>query len=174
MLRTVLLIAALSACGCGGGGTGSACHADADCAAELACAGPNDRQACGIPPREECTSDADCTGVSGRCHLIGDPCSADGFGSQCRPACTGDAACGVGLRCDAGACVAIACNAGFACANREVCDPARITAATPVYDRHHGCFPIACSSDGECAGLSCVNGRCQDGPGTCVVPVAVP
>lgn len=90
------------------------------------------------------------------------------------PPCSGDAVCGAGLRCNAGACVAVSCGAGFACATREVCDPARITSATPVYNRHHGCFPIPCSSDSACAGLACVNGVCQDGPGKCVVPVPVP
>jgi hypothetical protein len=172
MLRALLAIAVVLS-GCGGGSDGSACRAADDCASGLDCSGPNEPRGCGIPPREACASDADCSGGD-RCHLIVDPCSADGFGSECRSPCSGDASCGTGFRCDAGACEAVLCDGGFACAKHEACDPARISNGAPVHARHHGCFVIPCSSDDACAGLACVNGTCQDAPGKCVVPVAVP
>jgi hypothetical protein len=186
--RALVAIIVLVACGGGmnsdggmsrdggmsSGGEGSECRAAGDCDLGLACAGPNDPQPCGVPPREACAGDANCTAAGDRCHVIADSCSPDGFGSECRPACSGDPQCGEGMRCSSGVCVAILCNAGFTCAAREVCDPGRISSATPVFDRHHGCFPIACTSDEICAGRSCVNGSCQDRPGTCVVPVPVP
>lgn len=169
----VLLGFLVAACGDGdGGGSGDACRTHGDCPLDEACAGVNDPQVCGIPPREGCTSDADCGGE--RCHVIADPCSPDGFGSECRPACTG--ACGDGFRCDAGACVAIRCDegAGVTCAGREVCDPARITATTPAWDRGDACYAVACSDDSACGDRYCVNGTCQDEPGTCMTPVLVP
>jgi hypothetical protein len=171
MPRTAILLALLAGCG-GAGAAGSPCNERADCVAGLECSGPDDGPGCGIAPREECTTDTDCQG--GRCDAIEDGCSADDVGSQCNPACTGDAECGPGFACPAGACVAILCDAGFTCAAREVCDPARIPTTAPVYDRHHGCFAVACSTDGECNGLTCVNGTCQDGPGTCAKPMLVP
>lgn len=171
----VHLIAVVMMSGCGNSGDeGSECRASRDCNVGLGCAGPDDPHACGIAPREECGSDAACNAAGDRCHAIADSCSSDGIGSECGPACSGDGACGTGFRCSAGACVAIACDAGFACAAREVCDPAQLPSSTPVYNRHHGCFSITCSFDGECPGRYCVNGSCQDGLGTCAVPIAVP
>jgi hypothetical protein len=170
-VKPALLVAVLLS-GCGGGGAGGDCHATADCKGDLECAGVNDGPACGIAPREQCADDGTCSG--GRCHAIGDPCSADAIGSECKPACTGDPECGAGFRCNAGACVAVLCNAGFACAPREVCDPARIPATAPVFDRHHGCFAVTCTGEADCGERFCVNGTCQDAVGACVVPMAVP
>ncbi len=167
-LALLVLLAACSSTGT----TGSTCAATADCATGLSCSGPNDFGGCGIAPREECDGDTGCPGQ--RCHAIADSCSLDGIGAQCGPACTSDAACGAGFHCPAGACVAIRCDAGFACAAREVCDPSRIAASAPVYDQHHGCFAVSCTSDDACGARSCVNGVCQDGPGTCAKPIAVP
>ena len=173
MLR-ILPFALLAACGGSSGGAGSTCNATADCDTGLDCAGPDDPAVCGIAPRQECQSDTDCQVVDTYCHVIADSCSPDGVGSECRPACTGDAACGTGFRCDANHCIAIACDAGFACADREACDPSRITNATPIYDRHHGCFAVACTTDAICDAGACVNGTCQDGLGTCEKPMLVP
>lgn len=161
----------LAACG-GDGGVDAPCHATTECAAGLGCAGPNDPQVCGIPPREPCADDAQCAGA--RCHVIADPCSPDGFGSECRSACGTDPDCGAGFRCDAGACAAVRCDAGATCAGREVCDPSRITATTPTHDRTDGCYPVACTSDAGCGDRTCVNGACQDSIGTCEEPVLVP
>lgn len=169
-----LLLLACGDDGSDGGGVGARCNAHADCDQDLACAGPNDHPGCGIPPREQCTDDSTCGGD--RCHVIPDPCSVDGFGTECRSACTGDGNCGAGFRCDNGACRAILCDAGagVTCAGREVCDPARITAATPLWDHTDGCFPVACTSDDACGERACVNGECQDTRGTCVEPIAIP
>jgi hypothetical protein len=165
-----LLVVLLTACG--SGGTGSDCRLKADCASNLFCSGPNDGPVCGIAPREGCESDATCNAQ--RCSAISDSCSADGVGSECREACTGDTQCEQGFRCDAGACVAILCNAGYTCPARQVCDPSRITASTPIYDRHHGCFDVTCTLDADCGERFCVNGICQDGPGACAEPMLVP
>jgi hypothetical protein len=178
-MRILVLLVSMAACSTtagdrgGDNDVGSDCSASADCAAELGCLGPDDGRVCGVAPREECAADDACADGQ-RCSAIDDPCSRDTVGSQCRPACTESTACGAGFRCDNGACVAIACNAGYACPTHQVCDPARIAAATAAYDRHHGCFDVACNADAECAGLYCVNGICQTGAGTCQEPIAVP
>jgi hypothetical protein len=72
----------------------------------------------------------------------------------------------VAILCDAGA--------GVTCAAREVCEPWRITPATPIYDRGSGCYPVTCTSDDGCGERSCVNGTCQDALGTCHEPILVP
>ena len=170
----LLVLLVLASCGGSGNGVNSPCASRDDCNEGLGCMGPNDRQACGIPPREECMTDAQCTGGD-RCHAINDACSADGVGSECKLACTGDGACGVGFRCDNGACVAIACDAGFTCPQRQTCTPSMITTALPVHARHHACFDVSCTDDDGCGGrFSCVNGICQDGAGTCQEPIQVP
>lgn len=172
-ISIAIAAAALAACD---GTPGSDCHAQADCDDGLGCAGPNDPQACGIPPRQGCADDSQCTGGD-RCQVIFDACSPDGFGSECRSPCTGEGSCGAGLRCDAGACVAIRCDevgGGVSCAGREVCDPARIIGVTPVYDRTDGCYPVDCTSDAMCGERVCVNGTCQDALGVCRVPELVP
>lgn len=178
----ITVVALLVACGGGrggggNGGVGDECSTSNDCNDELGCSGPNDGPVCGIPPREGCGSDLDCNpGGSDRCHAIEDPCSADGIGSECRPLCTIDGDCGGGFRCDAGACVALACDAGFfTCQAREDCDPSRIAPGTPVFNRHHGCFAVNCANDDECdAQFFCVNGTCQDDVGVCAEPMLVP
>jgi hypothetical protein len=170
LVATWLVVAA---CGGGSGGDGEVCASIADCEDGLACAGVNDGPVCGIAPREECASDAECFGGS-VCQAVLDPCSADGIGSACEQPCNGDADCGETFTCDAGHCIAVPCDAGFMCAGREACEPSRITSATPVFDRHHGCFAVACSTDDECGERFCVNGTCQDDTGSCVEPLAVP
>jgi hypothetical protein len=169
-----LLALALVGCGghgLGGGGEGSTCRDTGDCDTGLSCGGPDDRQPCGIAPRQECATDNDCQGM--RCHAIADSCSPDGVGSECRLACTGDGECGAGFHCDNGACAAIPCTTG-SCGALEVCDLSGITASTPIYDRTDGCRPIACTSDAPCGDGVCVNAVCQSGPGTCKKPLLVP
>jgi len=177
----LLLCSGLVACdndgapgdGDGNNEIGDSCAATADCVDGLACAGPDDPQACGIPPREGCSSDDDCTEPS-VCHAIYDSCSPDGQGSECGPACSAGS-CGEGFRCGAsGACEAIPCEAGD-CAETESCDPV-FDAQTPVYDHTSGCRPIACTPDADaCPGTTvCVNARCQSDFGQCAEPIAVP
>jgi hypothetical protein len=171
-MRWSIVVLVVVGCGCGGS-VGDECRGAGDCDSDLFCADSDDPPVCGIGPREECSDDTQCAGA--RCHAVADSCSADGIGSMCGPACVGDSECGgAGFRCDAGACVVVLCNAGFACVPQQVCDPARIAATTPVYDRHHGCFAVPCANDGECSGRLCVNGTCQDAPGTCSEPMLVP
>jgi hypothetical protein len=158
---------------CSGHGSGASCSDSTDCSGELECAGPNDPHVCGIPPREECPNDSGCQ-MPMRCHAIADGCSPDGIGSECRQACTNDFECGAGFRCATGACVAVLCNAGATCAPRQVCDPSRITAITPVFDRTAGCFEVTCADGSTCNGRFCVNGTCQDSPGTCRTVMQVP
>ena len=171
-MKPILVIAVLASCGDGLRGVNSDCRNTDDCAGDLECAGVNDPAVCGIAPHEDCIDDTACG--ADRCHAIIDPCSPDTIGSECRAACADDGECGDGFRCDLGACVAILCDAGFACAPRQICDIARITPATPVFDRNHGCFEVACTADIGCGDRFCVNGTCQDDLGTCQQLVAVP
>src|SRR5689334_11073374 len=66
---------------------GSHCRTDDDCSGDLYCRGPNQPNACGIPPRELCASDTDCS-MGMVCHALYDPCSTDNIGSECNPPCT--------------------------------------------------------------------------------------
>jgi hypothetical protein len=159
----------LLACGAGG-----SCRSTDDCFGELECSGPDDGPVCGMPPRQLCATDQDC--VESVCHAAFDACSVSGLGSECGPPCTDDAPCGPGLRCGAGgACEPVPCDEGFTCARHEACDPGSIADDAPVWARHHGCVRVDCASDDDCAaGLACVNGFCQSGAGSCVVPMAVP
>ena len=159
--------------GGGGGGVGTPCRDGAACAMDLFCADSDDPPVCGIAPREGCASDSDCM-TGEQCHAIDDSCSPDGIGSECRPPCVDDASCGSGFLCTAGACAAVLCDAGFTCLARQVCDPARIGATAPVFNRHHGCFAVECVSDATCGQRLCVNGTCQDSLGACAEPMAVP
>jgi hypothetical protein len=168
LLAAVALLAGSSGC------SGSSCRSSKECAGDLYCAGPNDPPACGIPPRQLCATDADCS-AGDVCHAIQDPCSPDGVGSECRPPCTA-VSCGEGFRCNAaGACEPLPCDEGFSCPSHQKCDAAAAHGSGPVFDRAHGCVNISCSADSGCpSGKACVNGICQDGPGTCREAVAVP
>src|SRR5690606_24874172 len=111
------------------------------------CAGVNDGPLCGIAPMEQCFSNLECFDGT-VCHAVNDICSLDGVGSTCGLPCTGDSDCQEGFACGLeGACVARSCEVDFACAEREICDAARIAADAPAFDRHHGCFAIACTDD---------------------------
>lgn len=154
-------------------GVDDGCSTSAECTVEgEGCFGPNEPQACGIPPAEECVSDAECPAAV--CHAMVDSCSADGIGSRCGPACT-PGSCGGSLRCGAGgACEAIACDDGLACPVHQDCDPGRIAADAVVHDKHHGCFNVQCGPQTCGAGFFCVNSVCQQGPGQCEEPLEVP
>lgn len=169
-MRLAIACCLLAACG---GTSGSDCHQMSECAQGLSCAGPNEDPVCGIGPREGCTDDSTCAAGGMRCNAMFDPCSRDYVGSDCGPACTGDMQCGAGFRCQSGACVAQLCTEGYTCPDYQVCDPGRITAMTPMYDRSHGCYDVTCTIDANCRGRFCVNSKCQDGLGTCEMPVVV-
>ena len=150
---------------------GGECRSSSDCAGSLECDGPSEPQVCGIPGNRQCSTDAECD-PSMRCSAIYDPCSAEQIGSECRVPCTEDTGCAeAGLRCNAdGACEAIPCDEGFACLSHEACDP-KLGASRLA----HGCVSISCSEDAQCPEQSvCVNGSCQEGPGSCVEPSLVP
>lgn len=159
--------------GCGGGENDS-CRDHEECSGELYCAGPNDPNVCGIPPREGCAGDQDCDPAS-RCHAIPDACSPDGVGSECRPPCVAGE-CFEGFRCNAdGACEAIPCDEGFACPAYQACDPSVPNGAGPVYNRTQGCITVPCQDDSVCpSDGACVNGSCQSGPGSCQMVQIVP
>jgi len=161
-LSCLLLLLSLSC-----GSEGSECRSSDDCRGELECAGPNDPPACGIPATIQCGGDGDC--FEQRCHAVLDPCSPDGIGTVCGPACV-DGGCGEGLRCGAeGACEPIPCNEGDPCPGHQLCDAA---AVGPFTD---GCVTITCNDEGACPeGGACVNGSCQDGPGSCTEVMLIP
>lgn len=154
--------------------TPTACASQADCPADLICQGPNEPQACGIGPMEECAVPEDCADDN-RCHTVIDSCSPDGFGSECAPACTPES-CGEDFICDAGACRAIPCAVqADICPPWQTCDPTSLPIETPIYDQHHGCVDITCTIDDDCPTvLFCVNATCQESPGECVVFQSVP
>lgn len=161
--------------GTSGGGVGDACRTNDDCGGELYCRGPNQPNACGVPPRELCASDADCL-MGTVCHTIVDSCSSDGLGSECQASCTATN-CGEGMRCNAsGACEPIPCDEGFTCPDRQTCDPAVAhDASLPIHARTNGCVNITCTDDNACpSGKVCVTGYCQDGEGNCQEDIAVP
>lgn len=177
----LLLCSGLAACdsdgapgdGDGNNEIGDACASRADCADGLECAGPDDPQVCGIPPREGCVSDDDCTAPN-VCHAISDTCSPDGQGSECRMPCS-TGSCESGFRCGvSGACEAIPCEAGD-CAEFDTCDP-EFDEQTPVFDHTSGCRHITCDPAADsCPGTTeCVNGRCQSDFGQCAEPMLVP
>lgn len=167
--------------GCGGSGAGgdasppdaaeTGCRSSADCSApQEGCVGPND-VFCGIPPREECAGDQDC-GAGTVCHAIPDSCSVDGIGSSCNAPCS-PGQCGDGFVCAAtGQCMPVACDdQEFDCSPSEICDPSSIDPSLPVHAITHGCTVIPCQDDAPCPSATvCVNGYCQDGPGTCSPP----
>ena len=165
------LIAGAAACASHAGGS---CHSSSDCASGLFCSGPNDGPSCGIPPHMGCALPTDCTGGE-QCHVIEDPCSRTGLGSECGPPCT-SASCNAGLRCNAqGACEPIPCDQGFACPTHEHCDATVAHATGPVYTRTQGCVRTTCKADADCPPATlCVNAVCQDGAGVCREAVAVP
>lgn len=167
-----LLATALLALGCDGQPAGG-CSADDECGAGEYCVGPDDPNVCGIPPQEFCANDGDC-GPDERCHAVPDPCSPDGVGSECRPACR-PGNCFEGFRCTAeGACEAESCADGYTCPDHQQCAP-DADPQLPVHARTHGCADIPCGADGDCpAGGSCIDGICHSGPGYCAEPMLVP
>ena len=177
-LSTLLLLASgFAACGDDGvslGLEGDPCRDSSACSGALVCDGPDEPQACGVAPEEECADDADCLTAGTVCHAIADSCSADGVGSRCGPVCTADS-CDVGFRCNAGgACEAIPCDEGTACDPWETCDPT-FSGDTAVFSRTAGCRTIECSADAECPDSAvCVNLICQSGTGSCQKNEAVP
>lgn len=161
---------ALPSIGCGQ--EGASCRSSDVCAADLVCKGPSEPTVCGVPPREECASSADC--FNGNvCHAIADGCSLDGVGSSCGPPCSGTS-CGADFTCGAdGACRPTRCDAGATCAAYETCVPPATTG--PVHALSSGCSRVACVDDGDCpATTTCTNAFCQAGEGTCEPDIAVP
>ena len=165
------LLLALSGCG---GCEGSDCRNSGDCAGSLECSGPSEPQVCGIGPNEQCGDDTSC-GPDAVCHARYDVCSPDNVGSECGTPCT-DGQCGPDFRCSAaGACEAIPCDEGYACGPHQACDPSIPNGNGPVFQRAHGCVAISCTGDGDCPEQTyCVNGRCQEGLGTCVEVQLIP
>jgi hypothetical protein len=153
-----------------------ACRSQADCSpGGNICYGPNDPM-CGIPPQEECDDDGSCN--KGQvCHSIPDSCSPDDVGSQCGFPCVGGGApaCGQGFVCDGtGHCRAQPCGGkgGFTCPVSQACVPTTIDPNLPAHEQTHGCVIASCTTDATCpTDTRCVNGRCQDGFGTCSPPV---
>jgi hypothetical protein len=157
------------------GANGDTCHRNGDCASDLACVGPDEGPACGIPPRQECQNDQSCA-TGEHCNAIADACSATGVGSMCGAACTASS-CDPGFRCNAsGACEPIPCDQGTTCLSYQQCDAtAAHDTSGPVYAHTDGCVNVSCSSDAGCsAGEACVNRVCQTAIGQCVVVMPVP
>lgn len=169
LLASTALVCVLSF-GAGCGVAGSECNSNGDCSGANECIDANRRPVCGIPPRIECTVPSGCS--NGVCHAQDDPCSQSGVGAVCGQRCDAGFSCQVGFKCSAeGRCEAQRCDDGWACSAHQACDVSKISAT----GFEHGCVDIPCSDDGQCEGsLTCVNGRCQTGPGTCGEPELVP
>jgi len=161
------LVGALGIADCG-----LACHSSSGCAGGLVCSGPNDGPVCGIGPKQQCSSSADCP-QGEVCNAVFDPCSASGIGSECNVPC---GACGDGFRCNASsACEPVPCDEGFTCPSHQTCDKTAAHAAGPVFAGNHGCLNISCTGDSGCpSGKACVNGFCQDHTGSCEEVMNVP
>jgi len=164
MMVAIWLVALASASGCAGG-VGDSCTSSDGCGGELFCRGPDEPNVCGIPPREDCGSSADC-GPGSFCHAIYDTCSADEQGSECGPACSAGT-CNPGFRCNSDqACEAIPCDEADVCTPTQLCDPT-FAAGTPVHAVTSGCQAAACEGTDDCEAGFCVNGRCQSSEGSC-------
>ncbi len=171
MRYAILWMAWLAACTDGGtvGGkdSGSVGGKDSGTATIGACATQEEcpsGEYCFAPGEPNCPVEQSCLGSgcpTGQWCAIADPAFPVCGDSECRDLCTDDAGCRAGAEtCDlaSGNCVAIRCDAGFACAPHESC-----VAAAPV----HGCVRDTCADDAACADGRCVKGECHDTLGFC-------
>jgi len=157
------------------GGDGASCTSNDECQSGYYCRGPNQANACGIAPREQCAFDMDCP-MGTVCHAIYDSCSPDGVGSECKASCS-SISCETGFRCNAGgACEPVPCDEGFTCPSWQRCDSqVAHDMSLPVHARTSGCVNITCTDDKACPlGKVCVTGFCQDAAGSCQEDIAVP
>lgn len=156
----------------GQGGSTGGCRASSECPEGEGCVGPED-SFCGVPPQEECLSNAEC-GAGNVCHSMADGCSPDGVGSRCGAPCTQDSECGdAKFVCGpGGSCAPAACDqTGAECLSSQTCDTGSIDPNAAPADRSNGCEKITCASDATCpSGGACVNGYCQTGLGACMPP----
>jgi len=113
-----------------------------------------------VAPRD-CESDAGCSdGDVCEEYLASGPCTG-GLGSRCVPDCRIEDMC-VDATCDAlGHCIPLECPREFECAVNQDCSPGNAAADA------NGCVVRSCTTGSECDCGACVNGSCQDGPGTC-------
>jgi hypothetical protein len=120
----------------------------------------------------------------------GELCMPDGIcgHKRCRLPCP-DVACESDMRCDASVCIPRGCeeDGGSACSDDQVCDPSwpySTNHCVPVQCADgfecrvwqacgtsggdlHGCVPLPCRADDDCACGYCVEGRCAPTLGLC-------
>ena len=76
-----------------------------------------------------------------------------------------DLGCAPGMRC-------LDTNLGACCAGTKECREAKCTAT--MCPQSSSCERITCTTDAACDCGVCVNGRCEDGPGSCLVQPSPP
>jgi hypothetical protein len=126
------------------------------------CYAPGEFMGCGAcrpPPKDTCTSDADCKPLGTSYICSSDPrdcfCSAVAI---CRPGCAGPADCDATWQVCGGdnRCTGMPCGGPGSCPANYDCVAAR-------------CAPRACTSSADCTGY-CVNGLCYASAGHCGFP----
>jgi hypothetical protein len=139
---------------------GSGCHSNADCVLPMYnCYPPGAPLPCGAQPADECQGPGTC--LAGLvCVSVDQPCRTH---NVCVPACTMQS-CMEGFTCGSdGVCQAIVCGNGYTCAPWEICEAGQLGGDA------HGCVKRKCARDDQCSGGTCVNDRCESGPGTCAL-----
>lgn len=137
------------------------CRTDADCGdPDMGCLPPGEPEppCCGIcfePPRE-CGDGLDCS-IGNVCESTPVTCSCSGPATSCVPdcrlgSCAGTDVCDVGT----GLCRPPRCDEGAECPPSATCTGGE-------------CVRRTCTADSDCDCGACVDGRCYEGEGSCIV-----
>jgi len=135
------------------------CHGAQDCSGEV-CLAPGESLCPGVCKVGDCTTDGDCT--SGFvCEYA--PCTCNGGERICIPACQRESDCAEGLSCINQHCQPSSCSSTTQC-------PKYFKCIFPPGPAHPQCQRLACVTDADCDGGSCVDNKCFATLGTCTPP----